>query len=125
MAQFLIRVELHGAKHGDAAYKILHDEMEKLRFIRTVVGAVDKKTYHLPEAEYLGTTEHAAGIVFSLVASAAGKTGLPAAILVTPSENMLFGGLKEVTAWPPLMPQYPFGPGLSGGLPNLFPGSTK
>ena len=50
MAKFLVRVELHGAKHGDHSYETLHDAMEEAGFARELtINGVRKK---LPTAEY-------------------------------------------------------------------------
>ena len=50
MAKFLTRVELHGAKHGDDSYKILHSEMAKEGFNQIFPEAAYK--WKLPTAEY-------------------------------------------------------------------------
>jgi hypothetical protein len=51
MSSYLVRVELHNAKHYDAAYNRLHAAMEAGGFSRTITGN-QGITYHLPPAEY-------------------------------------------------------------------------
>lgn len=51
MAIFKARVVLHNVPdHSEPVYKQLHDAMEKLGFVRTVV--LSGKKYHLPPATY-------------------------------------------------------------------------
>ena len=50
MAKFTVRVELHGVGHESEKYTLLHAEMEKKGFSRTIMFG--KTTYELPTAEY-------------------------------------------------------------------------
>ena len=54
MPQFTVRVELHEAKWGD--YDTLHAAMAKKGFSRVIV-ADDRRTFHLPWAEYDGAAD--------------------------------------------------------------------
>jgi hypothetical protein len=51
MAKFIVRVELHDARHGDQTYEHLHAEMESAGFNKTV--HVNGRDLQLPPAEYL------------------------------------------------------------------------
>lgn len=51
MANFTVRVELRGASWE--TYTKLHENMETIGFYRRIVGD-DRKTYQLPDGEYVG-----------------------------------------------------------------------
>ena len=73
MAQFLTRVELHGAKHGDGSYDTLHAAMASAGFLRTI-PTVDR-TRQLPTAEYFCEGPYTKKQVFDAAKSAADTTG--------------------------------------------------
>lgn len=87
MAKFIVRVELHNAV-GSGPYNILHAEMEKLGFIRTIT-ATDGTGYDLPTAMYFGTAPEGwkAQKVRDYAQPAAEATGLRYWILAIQYEN--------------------------------------
>ena len=74
MTEFLTRVELHGAKHGDDSYKILHAEMAKKKFALTI--PTSDRVRKLPTAEYYyqGGDKTEVKTVFDLAKEAANAT---------------------------------------------------
>ena len=73
MANFLTRVELHGAKHGDGSYDTLHAEMAKRGFLRTIPTA--DRLRKLPTAEYFYSGSSSAKNVWTSAKAAANATG--------------------------------------------------
>lgn len=94
MNSFTTRVELHAAKTAED-YELLHKEMEKVGFTRTIKSD-DQKTYYLPMAEYnfigTATTDN----VFDLASKAAKNTGKKYSILVTKSAGRKWLNLEQV-----------------------------
>ena len=74
---FIVRVELHSG--GD--YNVLHKEMARLGFSRTIM--INQKEYHLPTGEYAYFKTSTHGQVLQWAATAARATGRAASILST------------------------------------------
>ncbi|MHA6823886.1 hypothetical protein ACQUKI_20475 [Ralstonia pseudosolanacearum] len=88
MANFTVRVELHGVKHDSETYAELHDEMETEGFKRTITR--DGATFHLPSAEYSKVcAETKQQILERAIAAAARVMGSKKkfSVLVTADEN--------------------------------------
>lgn len=49
--RYTVRIVLHGAEDNPGAYEILHNEMQKIGFTKTIESS-DKKIYDLPPGEY-------------------------------------------------------------------------
>jgi hypothetical protein len=94
MAQFTVRVELHGAKWED--YERLHAEMERKGFSR-LIKADDGKTYHLPWAECNGFGSLTNFQIRDIARTAANSTGRRNAVLVTESSGRSWVGLEEAS----------------------------
>lgn len=94
MAIFLIRVELHGVKHGDESYNTLHKAMEKAGFTRTITGD-DGARFHLPTAEYFCQGDYRAELVRDTAQKAADTTGKTNAIIVADAKIVAYTGLKS------------------------------
>lgn len=80
MAQFITRVELHGASGED--YSRLHAAMTARKFHRFIT-ADDGQRYQLPTAEYYSHGEITKETVRDLASSAAESTRRPFWVLVT------------------------------------------
>lgn len=94
MANFLARVELHGASSQD--YENLHAAMEQAGFSRRIQSS-DGVWYHLPTAEYYcSTTTAATDRIRDVAAQAAGTTGRRAGVLVAEAGAMFWIGLDRV-----------------------------
>ena len=94
MPQFTVRVELHEAKWGD--YDTLHAAMAKKGFSRVIV-ADDRRTFHLPWAEYDGAADLTSMQVLEIAKIAAKETGRRNAILVTESKSRAWFGLQPAS----------------------------
>lgn len=95
MAKFTVRVELHDLiANSENIYLILHDEMSKVGFSRTVV--IDQIEYELPSAEYIIEKDLETKQVAELAGYAATSTKHKYSILVTESAGRSFLGLKRV-----------------------------
>lgn len=92
MKSFSVRVELHG---DDPDYDLLHDEMEKAGFNRTIKGE-SGNVYHLPDAEYNYRASLSKGIVADRAYAIANRVKEKPSILVTESNGRYFKGLKKV-----------------------------
>jgi hypothetical protein len=93
MANFTVRVELHQANWTD--YDSLHAAMENKGFSRFITGS-DGKTYHLPLAEYNGSSDNLDTSQIRDIAWAAAKTtGKKSAVLVTEGPRS-WVGLEQV-----------------------------
>jgi hypothetical protein len=79
MANFLTRVELHGATWDD--YEQLHSEMSSRGFSREIV-ADDGRTYQLPTAEYVSHGTLSLTDVRALAVEAATATGRRFGVIV-------------------------------------------
>jgi hypothetical protein len=79
MANFLVRVELHGASWDD--YEALHSEMAYRGFSREIAGD-NGHTYQLPTAEYVIHTDSGLESVRTLAAAAAEATGRKFGVIV-------------------------------------------
>jgi len=91
--RFTVRVELHDAQSGD--YDLLHEEMEKFHFSRTIEGK-DGKIYQLPTAEYNIISSKTADTIRSNADQATKNIGKSSSILVTPSYGRYWINLPEV-----------------------------
>jgi hypothetical protein len=86
MANFTTRVELHGS-HKESDYELLHTEMGKQGFVRTIGTSSTNPGFHLPTAEYNKIGEFSTLKVLELAKVAATKTGKEFSILVTKAEG--------------------------------------
>jgi len=93
MAQFMVRVELHGADDDD--YETLHKAMEGEGFSRQISSA-DDVLYHLPTAEYYREGDLSKQDVLDEAKSAVARTKRKAGILVTRARGFKWSGLKKV-----------------------------
>lgn len=91
MANFTVRVELHGADESD--YETLYEHMKAKGFAKTISGA-DGKVYALPPAEYNLVKEITRDQARDLAAAAAKVTKRNAGILVTEGIRS-WSGLEE------------------------------
>ena len=94
MASFTVRVELHGVRHDDDIYEVLHSAMAREGFSRTILGG-DGKTYHMPPAEYNLIANQTSDNVRAAAVRAAAVTKKRAAVLVTEGTRC-WQGLDEV-----------------------------
>jgi len=93
MAQFMVRVELHGADDED--YETLHEAMEAAGFARQI-SSDDDVLYHLPTAEYYREANLSKQDVLDEAKSAVAKTKRKAGILVTRVRGFKWCGLEKV-----------------------------
>jgi len=92
MPKFTVRVELHNAEPQD--YELLHQEMFKFHFKRTIEGT-NGKIYKLPTAEYNIINADTGENIRSNALQAAKNIGKDASILVTPSDGRYWTNLEE------------------------------
>lgn len=90
MADFTVRVELHGAPCED--YDALRVEMKAEGFAATVLGS-GGATYDLPTGEYACYGELTRQQVLARARRAADRTGCSYAVLVTESAGRAWCGL--------------------------------
>lgn len=90
MAEFTIRVELHGAEWED--YDALRVEMEAEGFSATVSGS-GGMAYELPAGEYACSGGLTRQQVLARARRAAERTSFSYAVLVTESAGRLWSGL--------------------------------
>lgn len=93
MAQFMVRVELHGADEDD--YETLHEAMEGEGFSRQISSS-ESVLYHLPTAEYYREGKLSRQDVLDEAKSAVARTKKKAGILVTEADGFRWSGLKKV-----------------------------
>jgi hypothetical protein len=93
VAQFVTRVELHGAVDQD--YEALHTAMEAAGFSRTVVGR-NGDTYKLPTAEYYCVADTRTE-VRDAAKRAAASTNCDYSVLVTEAKSIIWSGLRRIT----------------------------
>ncbi|GAA0511182.1 hypothetical protein GCM10009414_21060 [Tatumella terrea] len=93
MAQFTIRVELHGATPKD--YEKLHDSMSANGFQKTIESSGGIR-YKLPEAEYVFSSQtlNTESVLDKAIAVAEKISILPA-VIVTKSVGRMWVGLKK------------------------------
>ena len=95
MSSYLVRIELHQPTVTDA-YDRLHEIMEKAGYSRTIKK--DGDDYHLPDAEYLGTSTLNVVSVRDAVVALAKQ--VPAddspGVFVVPLSEYAWSGLKKV-----------------------------
>jgi hypothetical protein len=84
MAQFTVRVELHGADEDD--YEVFFGAMETAGFSR-YIASDEGVPYHLPWAEYNIEANSTRSEVLDIATSAAKATGRENSILVTQSSG--------------------------------------
>jgi hypothetical protein len=94
MAQFITRVELHGATYQD--YENLHREMEGRGFSRSIPA--DSGTwYQLPTAEYwINNSGQTRDTVLAAADAAANATGKTHGVIVTESNGCSWRGLPNL-----------------------------
>jgi len=92
MANFTVRVELHGAT--EAHYAQLHSDMEGQGFARRI-QADDGKWYHLPTAEYRYSANQSASDVCNKAHGIAHRISPNPAVL-TEAGNTSWNGLSVV-----------------------------
>jgi hypothetical protein len=90
MADFTVRVELHGAEWED--YDALRVEMEAEGFASTVRGS-DGTRYELPGGEYVLSADLTRQQVLTRARRAAERSGYSGALLVTESAGRVWCGL--------------------------------
>ena len=89
----MTRVELHSARSTDD-YTLLHREMEKDGFSRTITST-EPATYHLPPAEYYYSGNVTRAQVLAKAESAAQRTKHSYGVIVCEGP-MTWNGLKRV-----------------------------
>ncbi|GBR35570.1 type V toxin-antitoxin system endoribonuclease antitoxin GhoS [Gluconobacter kondonii] len=92
MPRFTVRVELHNAQPQD--YELLHEEMLKFHFKRTIEGT-DGTIYKLPTAEYNIISADTGEEVRSNAFQATKNIGKYASVLVTKSDGIFWINLDE------------------------------
>lgn len=90
MAEFTVRVELHGAEWED--YDALRTEMLAEGFAATIAGS-GGAAYELPAGEHAFSGEFARQQVLARARAAADRTGFSYAVLVTESAGRSWSGL--------------------------------
>ncbi|MGD0796340.1 MAG: hypothetical protein ABR910_01335 [Acidobacteriaceae bacterium] len=90
MAQFTVRIELHGAQWED--YEALHSAMQRKGFSRQIT-ADSGRTYLMPWAEYDATASLSSMEVLGAAQQAANSTGKKNAVLVTEVKSRAWSGL--------------------------------
>lgn len=93
MAQFITRIELHGANHNETPYEVLHNAMIANGFKRTIVTD-DKKTFHLLTAEYEITGNYSTYTVLESAKQAVSKTAYAHSVFVSEVIRNAFFNLK-------------------------------
>jgi len=95
MAQFITRIELHGVRHDDDSYQLLHDAMEASGFKRTIADD-NTKTYHLLPAEYEVTGNYTTQSVMISAKEATSHTNKKYSIFVSEIIRATWYNLKAV-----------------------------
>ncbi len=90
MANFLVRIELHGATWND--YEELHVEMAGRGFSREIAGD-NGQSYQLPTAEYVIHSGAELSAVRGLAAAAAKTTGRKFGVIVAEYSRSAWMGL--------------------------------
>jgi hypothetical protein len=93
MANFTVRVELHSATYQD--YEILHREMAKVGFTRTILGD-NGTTYQLPTAEYVTSGNVTIQQMLEAAKGAASRTGKSFERIVAETVRWTWYGLTEL-----------------------------
>jgi hypothetical protein len=93
MKNFLVRVELHNADEND--YNVLHLEMEKEGFKKTIISK-SKIEYYLLPAEYIKKGNFLIEEVLTSAKKATSKTKKKYSILVTEYNQIKMFGLNPV-----------------------------
>jgi len=93
MANYLVRVELHGATWDD--YEALHAEMADRGFSREITGDTGQ-SYQLPTAEYVIHSGAALEGVRALAGEAAKATGRKFGVIVAEYSRSAWTGLAYV-----------------------------
>ncbi|WP_102662715.1 hypothetical protein [Herbaspirillum sp. BH-1] len=95
MNKYLVRIELHRPTVKDP-HERLHEIMEKAGFSRYIMKGTD--AYHLPDAEYLGSSNADVNGVMAAVVALASQ--VPATespgVFVVPFALYAWSGLKKV-----------------------------
>ena len=90
MATYIARVELHSATKK--AYEVLHAEMAKRGYARTIV-ADTKVTYQLPTGTYVLGSDVSLGDAPNRACEAANATGKKSAVIVAAYTAAMWRGL--------------------------------
>lgn len=93
MAKFTVRIELHNAEKDTGVYSLLHQEMEKFGFHKTIVSK--GKTYKLPDGEYNYSSDEKIKGILEKVKNITNKTKYKASILVTESKSRIWTNLEK------------------------------
>ncbi|WP_175785468.1 hypothetical protein [Burkholderia ambifaria] len=91
MADYLVRVELHGA--SDDEYEVLHVQMASFGFYRTIQSTTGP-SYPLPTGTYWGQSEYGGSAVIDFANAACNAVGKPRSIVATESMETWFYGLQ-------------------------------
>ena len=93
MANYIARVELHGATEEED-YEVLHDEMAQRGFTRQIQGN-DGVEYQLPTGTYVvQDTDATLQTAYNAVEQAAAATEFEYSLIVTDWNNAQFTGLE-------------------------------
>jgi hypothetical protein len=92
MANFLVRIELHGATWDD--YEALHNQMAYRGFSREVTGG-SGQAYQLPTAEYVIRTAEELEDVRAAAAEAAKTTGRKFGVIAAEYSRTAWVGLAH------------------------------
>ena len=95
MGTFLTRIELHDTSRSGEEYELLHEEMRKLGFKRSIPRD-DGKRYQLPTAEYHSIHDDTSDGVMEIAKIAANKTGLKYSVVVANCFSISFDYLDVV-----------------------------
>lgn len=94
MANFTIRVELHG-NNSIEKYNILHEEMFKNDFSKTIIGQ-NGLEYYLPSAEYNITSNLTNKLLLENINKIVSQITNDYSVLITRSASRTWHNLKKV-----------------------------
>lgn len=94
MAKYTVRIELHKTAENSSVYEILHDEMKKKGFTRTI-KSTSNKVYYLPSAEYNIKSSLNIDEVTNIAWEVIKKTNHKGEVLVTEVLSRRWRGLDE------------------------------
>lgn len=93
MANYIARVELHGA-HEEEDYEALHANMEERGYLRTIQGD-DGTTYQLPTGTYVvQNTDATLEVAHDAAEQAATLTGFQHSVVVARWDMAQYSGLE-------------------------------
>lgn len=93
MANYIVRVELHGASGSD--YTNLHTAMSNAGFSRYIVSG-DGKTYQLPTGEYVGSSTLGINHVRDTAYNVASNIRQNPSVIAAEYTNASWKGLTQV-----------------------------